>query len=270
MEAVSKRFLVSIGIFFCFCIVTEASEAIKEIRLQGIGGYSQHRFVLTIRDDGTVKYEGISFVAVEGKRQSKISSEDFQRLVRKLAQIHFFKLEDRSNDYPLDKPSPVSASGEVTVEHTFVTDQRTEIITVVTDNRSKSVEDYMGAPKGLFELEQLILDLANARKWTGDLYDRDVPYYDKFPLNMQVTYRVLLESYRRSSDTKRIAGYYLWFINNKGVNFDVKLQRAIDLKKYDTYLVDATGEIKKTQAAEPQFFLADIHPVRRYFPASTH
>jgi len=45
----------------------------------------------------------------------------------------------------------------------------------------ESVEDYMGAPKGLYELEQLILDLTHASRWSGDLYERDVPYYDKIP-----------------------------------------------------------------------------------------
>src|SRR5438132_620167 len=57
----------------------------------------------------------------------------------------------------------------------------------------------MGAPKGLYELEQLILDLTHASRWTGDLYERDVPYYDKFPLNTRVTYPLLLDANRSRS-----------------------------------------------------------------------
>jgi hypothetical protein len=262
METVIRRLIVAI--LLCFCSAASATNLdVKEIRLQGIGGYSQNRFTVAIHNDGTVRYTGVSFVAVEGKQQSRISAEDFRKLVGKIDQIHFFKLENRYNDYPLDKPSEVSAKGEVTVEKTVVTDQRTEIVTVVTSHATKSVDDYMGAPKGLFELEQLILDLTHARKWTGDTYDRDVPYYDRFPLNMQVTYRGLLQHYRRSDDPKSISGYSFWFINNKGIDFDVQLQRQIDLQKFDGYLVDATGEIKRKPNMGYKFVLTEIRPVRR-------
>jgi hypothetical protein len=200
---------------------------------------------------------------VEGKRVSRISPSEFKRLTEKIEHIQFFQLEDRYARYPLDRPATISGS-EATAESTFVTDQPTEIVTVVTNKGMKAVEDYMGAPKGLHELEQLILDLTRASRWSGDIYDRDVPYYDKFPLNMRVTYRVLLEHYRTGGDRRRISGYLLMFVNNKGIQFDVESQPSIDLPKFDGYLVDASGQIKQNPNMGYRFILTDIRPVRRY------
>jgi hypothetical protein len=128
----------------------------------------------------------------------------------------------------------------------------------------KSVEDYMGAPKGLYELEQVILDLTHASRWSGDLYERDVPYYDKFPLNTRVTYRVLLQHYHTGGDRRRISGYVLIFVNNKGISFDVESHPSIDLQKFDGYLVDASGQIRQEPKMGYKFVLTDIRPVRRY------
>ena len=131
--------------------------------------------------------------------------------------------------------------------------------------KTEHIADWRyAAPKGLFELEQLILDLTHARRWTGDIYDRDVPYYDKFPLNRGVTYRAVLGDYRTSNHPKRIAGYMLSFVNNKGIQFDVESSPTIDLRKLDGYLVDATGQIREKKLGQ-KFILTSIRPVRRYF-----
>ena len=267
METIIRRLIGAI--LLCFCSAVSATNLdVKEVRLHGIGGYSQNRFTVAIRNDGTVQYTGVSFVAVEGKQRSQILPNDFKQLTNKIEQIHFFRLEDRYDAYPLDKPAKVTSTGEATAERTIVTDQRTEIVTVITSSRTKSVEDYMGAPKGLFELEQLILDLTHARIWTGDVYDRDVPYYDKFPRNTQVTYRGMLQRYWRGEDPKRTSGYSFWFINNKGMDFDVKLRHQIDLQKFDGFIVDVTGQIKETKMVGPEFVVSEIRLVRRYLPVN--
>jgi len=269
METIIRRLIAAI--LLCFCSAASATNlTVKEVRLHGIGGYSQNRFTMAIRNDGTVQYTGVSFVAVEGKQQSRISPDDFEKLTNKIERIHFFRLEDRYDTYPLDKPTEATSTGEATAERTIVTDQRTEIVTVVTSGRTKSVEDYMGAPKGLFELEQLILDVTHARTWTGDMYDRDVPYYESFPLNRKVTFRALLESYRKGVGSRRIAGYLLMFINNKGVEFNLEVPRNIDLSKFDGFVVDATGYTKRVPKAQDAFVLNDIRSVRRYVPYTTN
>jgi hypothetical protein len=128
----------------------------------------------------------------------------------------------------------------------------------------KSVQDYMGAPKGLHDLKQLISDLTHASRRSGDVYDRDVPYYDKFPLNMRVTYRALLQHYHTGGDRRRISGYLLTFINNKGIQFGMESQSSIGLQKFDGYLVDATGQVRQKPKMGYEFVRTDIRPVRRY------
>jgi len=55
----------------------------------------------------------------------------------------------------------------------------------------------MGSPKGLYELEELILDITQASQWIGQRSDlHDIPYYESFPLNKTVTFRALLQNYR--------------------------------------------------------------------------
>lgn len=86
----------------------------------------------------------------------------------------------------------------------------------------------------------------------------------KFPLNTRVTYRVLLQHYHTGGDRRRISGYVLMFVNNKGISFDVESHPSIDLQKFDGYLVDASGQIRQEPKMGYKFVLTDIRPVRRY------
>ena len=83
--------------------------------------------------------------------------------MRKIEQIGFFRLEHRYDRFQLDQP-PKSRGNEASVEGTIVTDQPTQIITVVARNGAKTVEDCMGPPKGLYELEELIIDVDHYRR----------------------------------------------------------------------------------------------------------
>jgi hypothetical protein len=266
-SSVKTRFIIAVLLVSVLQIASAAHLQVTEIRFKSITGYSDDRFTLKVRRNGMVEYVGINFVRVEGTRRSTISRDDFQKLVQKIEQIRFFQLQNRYNGYPLDQSMKVRGN-EATAERTIVTDQPTEIVTVVADNRTKSVEDYMGAPKGLYELEQLILDITHVSQWTGDTDElRDVPYYDSFPLNRRVTFRALLEHYRTSGDPKGISDYMLVFMNNKGIDFYVETPRTIDLSKLDGYIVDATGYIKETSKMGHIFVASEIRPVRRYVKA---
>ena len=263
MDSVNRRFSAPILFVLLLSIANAANGEVKEIRFKSIGGYSDARFTLSIHSDGTVEYTGINSVGVKGKRVSRISPGEFKKLTEEIEGIRFFKLEDRYARYPLDRPA-MTRGTEAAAESTFVTDQPTEIVTVVTNKGMKSVEDYMGAPKGLHELEQMILGLTHASRWTGDVYDRDVPYYDKFPLHTRMTYLALLEHYHTGGDRRRISGHILMLVNNKGIDFDVESQPSIDLQKFDGYLVDASGQIRQKAKMGYKFVLTDIRPVRRY------
>jgi hypothetical protein len=78
-------------------------------------------------------------------------------------------------------------------------------------------------------------------------------------------YRAVLGDYRTSNHPKRIAGYMLSFVNNKGIQFDVESPPTIDLRKLDGYLVDATGQIREKENLGHKFILTSIRPIRRYF-----
>jgi hypothetical protein len=54
-------------------------------------------------------------------------------------------------------------------------------------------------------------------------------YYESFPLNKRVTFRVLLEHYRTGGDPKQISGYLLMFMKNNGVILDVEASHKINL-----------------------------------------
>jgi hypothetical protein len=236
---------------------------VSEIRFESITGYGHERFTLRIRSDGSVEYVGKDFVAVKGRQRSTISLDDFKRLVRKIEQIGFFRLEHRYDRFQLDQ-SPKSRGNEASAERTIVTDQPTQIITVVARDGTKTVEDYMGPPKGLYELEELIIDVTHAPRWIGASPDlHDIPYYESFPLNRQVTFRTLLEHYRTSGDPKRVSGYLLTFMKNT-MDFNLQAPGAIDLSRLDGYIVDATGYIKQKSKLEYVFVAIKIRPVRRY------
>jgi Domain of unknown function (DUF6438) len=236
---------------------------IAEVRFDSKTGYSQDRFTLEVRSDGMVEYLGKNSVDVKGKRTAQISRTDFNKLVRKIQEIRFFQLNDRYDRFPLDDET--ESHGDVAVtEKTIVTDQPTQIVTVVAKNRIKTVEDYMGPPKGLRDLEDLIVDITGASRWIGRSEDlHDVPYYESFPRNKEVTFRALLEHYSSSGGTRRL-GYLLMLMKNNGVDFYVKAPDDINISQFDGYIVDATGYIKQTPTMGHIFVVTDIQPVRRY------
>ncbi len=252
----------------------EDTVEVKRINYQLSTNISGVSFEITIRSDGTVKYNGEDLVKELGHRTSNISRNDFQKLVHKIHQIKFFALEDRYDSYQLERPAksghkntqdPQAAASEATAEGITVTDLPSQIVTVVTTNGTKSVDDRLGAPRKLFELERLILDVIHASQWTGFADDaRDVPYYDSFPVNKRVTYRGLVQSYKHSIDRNApIAGYTLQLMHNPGIDFELKGQ--INLQTFEGWIVDATGKIEEKKG-EPEFVVTSIHRMRKYLP----
>jgi hypothetical protein len=112
-------------------------------------------YTLTIHRSGEVEYEGKDQVRQKGSRTGRISTEDFERLVRKIEEINFFNLNDR-----YDGKNP-DGSGVT------VTDLPTRKTSVTRGNRTKTVENYFRGPKGLKELEDLIDELTKAADWVG-------------------------------------------------------------------------------------------------------
>jgi len=109
---------------------------------------------LTIHGDGNVDYEGILYVAIQGPRSTKISSDEIQELIGAIENAAFFSLKDEYVAYGKDLPSVT--------------------LSITIDGRSKSIWhspalDCSGkldnAPRELCELESKIDEIVNSDQW---------------------------------------------------------------------------------------------------------
>jgi hypothetical protein len=111
-------------------------------------------YTVTIDANGTVTYEGKRFVRVEGGQSSSIDQSAVAALLETINRIGFFQLRD---EYRYLR----AGNGRSTT----VTDLPTAFVSVTLGNRSKRVEDYLGAPEGLKQLERLIDETAGTQRW---------------------------------------------------------------------------------------------------------
>jgi hypothetical protein len=112
---------------------------------------------LTIDADGGVTYEGIMFVKVEGKRTSKLRSEQVKELVNAIQESGFFKLKD-------EYAAPV-------------TDMPSINLTITLQGQTKSIRHYGNltckgdldeAPPELCNLEGKIVDNVDVDQWVKE------------------------------------------------------------------------------------------------------
>jgi hypothetical protein len=251
-------FMVAAGI--CIAAMTgQAQTEISAISLERTSCYGTcPSYKVTAYRDGRVQYEGKDEVKIKGKRISAISPTNFAMLAKKVEEIGFFRL---NNEYS-SITNPDGSS-------TFVTDQPTYITIVTRGTVTKKVENYYGGPKRLYEFEQLIDEITNSAQWTGrpDL-NKDIPYYDSFPLHQTVKFRGLLETARwESTAPGNVKGwkskYILMFMKNSK-SFDVLAPKSIDLAPFDGYIVEVTGTLTNNATGSEKFNLTKIRRIRRY------
>ena len=111
-------------------------------------------YSVSIDAAGNVTYEGTKFVRVEGRQRDRIPTSRVAALLATAERIGFFDMRGRYR----------------TIEHpdgtvTTVTDLPTVFVTITHSGRSKRVEDYIGAPQGLTELERQIDEAARTTRW---------------------------------------------------------------------------------------------------------
>ena len=102
-------------------------------------------YTISIADDGTVKYEGRSYVRVAGARAWKIEPSAVAALAREMEAAGYFDLKDRYR-------API-------------TDLPTVRTSLRLGGRSKSIEDYYGAPESLHALERRVDEVAGVKKY---------------------------------------------------------------------------------------------------------
>lgn len=111
-------------------------------------------YSVSIDAKGTVKYEGKKFVRVTGVQSDQIPVSRVAELLATVDRIRFFELDDR---YLVIR----NADGT----STMVTDSPTTFVTVTRGGRTKSIEDYVGAPESLKQFEKQIDEAARTKRW---------------------------------------------------------------------------------------------------------
>jgi hypothetical protein len=106
-------------------------------------------YTVKIWGNGTVSYNGNSYVEVTGTHSYKIPKENVQKIVDKFYEIDYFSLKD---SYDAD-----------------VTDLPTTITSITIDGNSKKIYDYYGAPDKLKGLEDYIDQMANTSNYVGNV-----------------------------------------------------------------------------------------------------
>ena len=111
-------------------------------------------YSVTIDGKGNVTYEGKKFVRVPGRQSDQIPVSRVAELAATVERIRFFDLND---EYRVIR----NADGTTTM----VTDLPTTFVTVTRGGQTKSIEDYVGAPESLKELEKQIDETARTKRW---------------------------------------------------------------------------------------------------------
>jgi hypothetical protein len=111
-------------------------------------------YSVAIDAHGNVTYEGKKFVRVEGQQSDRVPLSRVAALAATVERIRFFDLDDRYRAIRTPDGG-----------HFSITDGPTTFVWVTSGGRSKSVEDYIGAPEGLRQLEKQIDDTARTKHW---------------------------------------------------------------------------------------------------------
>jgi hypothetical protein len=113
-------------------------------------------YKLTIRGDGSVLYEGKKFVRITGTQQSSIDKAAMAELLKAFVDADYFGLKDNYDS--IQNPDGTE---------TVVTDLPTTYTSLTLNGRVKKIEDYVGAPKQLEQLENRIDTMAGSKRWVA-------------------------------------------------------------------------------------------------------
>jgi hypothetical protein len=110
-------------------------------------------YTLTILGDGTVEYEGFQNVDIIGTRSDTISDAELSDLLARIDESGFF---DLPRDFHCRRPGQGATTTRVALHN------RVNVIERCHE------EDARGRPKGLDVIEDLIEEVANSQRWTGE------------------------------------------------------------------------------------------------------
>lgn len=111
-------------------------------------------YAVTIEAKGNVTYEGKKFVRVEGRQTDRVPVARVAALAATVERIRFFELDERYRFIHTPDGGAIS-----------IDDRPTTFVVVTSAGRSKQVEDYIGAPESLKQLEKQIDETARTKRW---------------------------------------------------------------------------------------------------------
>jgi hypothetical protein len=124
-------------------------------------------YTVTVKADGSIEFDGKSYVKVKGKSYGSITPDDYEYLVRSLNKLQFWTWKDQYTPGSSDcNPS--------------ATDQTTVTITATTASSKKQVIFYYGCMKAapaskVYLLSAIIGEIANTEKWIGARDEKKQP-----------------------------------------------------------------------------------------------
>jgi membrane dipeptidase len=104
-------------------------------------------YSVTLRDDGSVAFEGQQYTKVAGKQAWKIDPAAVKALAKEMQDAGFFEME---NEY-----------------RAMVTDHPTVFTSLTVGSRTKRIRDYVAGPARLKEIEQKIDEVAGTKKYVS-------------------------------------------------------------------------------------------------------
>ena len=114
---------------------------------------------------GEVIYNGEHFVKDVGERRYEVDPWGFLELFKYAVEVGFFEMQDNyefTTVLSFDEDLLINEHGDT------LTDQPSCQVTIDTGKQSKSVLNYLGAPKRLIALENKIDKLANTKRWVKE------------------------------------------------------------------------------------------------------
>lgn len=142
-------------------MATERRAAVTMILLERDGCFGAcPEYSVRVTTDGSVRFEGKGWVREFGRREGRVSAEDYRRLVQAVDAANF-------DDLPSEFPPSACA--------TFATDQTTVWLTVMKDSTLKRIRYYFGCEGGRFkddfarigELADQIDEIVGTSRWIG-------------------------------------------------------------------------------------------------------
>lgn len=112
-------------------------------------------YKVSIDAKGNIEFEGLEFTRVLGRQTAKIQPSLVADLFKTVQRIGFFELRNRY----VSIPNPDGS--ETTVTHPLPV-----LVTVTANGKSKRIENKLGGPTGLAELERQIDETAGTSRWT--------------------------------------------------------------------------------------------------------